>query len=76
MVKHEPSCMRCANYLLGWRSRSPEFPYTDWNIVEKEDIQVGTHAAVDVMQGTAACKGCGRQMTFYCTYGLGYGFTP
>ncbi len=72
-----PSCPRCQKYsyfLTQWRSHSPNFPYEDWDIIEKRDIQVGTHAPVDVFEGKAACKSCKKVYEFYCTYGDGYGF--
>lgn len=68
-------CGKCAFYFYGWRSHSPYFPDNDWEILEKTDIQVGTHASVDVMEGVSACKQCGQKAYFYCSYGDGYGFT-
>jgi hypothetical protein len=68
-------CPTCSSYFNSWRSHSPNFPDYDWDVLEKTDIQVGTHAPVDVMEGIAKCKKCGQQANFYCTYGDGYGFT-
>ncbi len=69
------TCLRCATYFSGWRSHGPDFPYHDWTIIEKTDIQVGTQAAVDVIEGKAACKACGYVGNFSCLYGDGYYFT-
>lgn len=68
------SCTHCSYYFNGWRSHSPEFPDKDWDVVEKRNVLVGTHAEVEVMEGTAKCKYCGRLATFGCTYGDGYLF--
>lgn len=67
-------CPSCSYYFLDWRSHGPDFPFEDWEVVEKREIQVGTHAPVDVFEGTARCKKCGRLSEFFCTYGEGYGF--
>ncbi len=70
------SCPRCDAYFGDWRSGGPWFPERDWDIVQSEDIEVGTHAAVTVMQGIARCRGCGQTADFGCSYGPGYWFTP
>jgi hypothetical protein len=62
-------------YFSGWRSHGPDFPHHAWKIIEKQDIRVGTHADVDVMQGKAACTACGYIAEFSCVYGDGYFFT-
>lgn len=74
MISPTP-CNKCLSYFQGWRSHSPEFPSYDWNVIEKTDIQVGTHAPVDVMEGKATCKSCGMVAIFSCTYGDGYYFS-
>ena len=70
------SCPKCEAFFGDWRSQGPWFPDGDWEIVEKEDIEVGTHAAVTVMQGTAKCRSCGQLASFGCSYGPGYYFSP
>lgn len=74
MPETSEACI-CQYYILTqWRSHGPDFPFNDWDVVERHDIQVGTHAPVDVFEGKAACKKCGKIYEFFCTYGDGYGF--
>jgi hypothetical protein len=70
------SCPRCETYFGEWRSHSPVFPNDDWLIVESQEFEVGTHAAVTVMSGVARCRGCQAEASFDCSYGPGYWFTP
>lgn len=69
-------CARCVGYFGAWRSHGPSFPEDAFEIVEHEDVEVGTHAAVLVMQGTARCRGCGLFAAFGCDYGAGYWLEP
>ena len=68
-------CGTCFSYFFNqWRSHGPDFPERDWDFFEKNPTQVGTHAPVDVFEGKARCRGCGKIAGVYCTYGEGYGF--
>lgn len=68
------NCGTCFPYLNAWSSHSADFPEQDWEIISKEDIQVGTHAPVDVFQGQAICRRCHLLASFSCVYGDGYSF--
>lgn len=65
-------CPSCAGYYGTWRSHGPTFPEGCFEIVDHEDIEVGTHGAVTVMQGVARCRQCGLFAAFGCDYGPGY----
>lgn len=69
-------CPRCAGYFGQWRSHAPSFPDDSFEIIESESFEVGTHAAVTVMQGVARCRGCGLFAAFGCDYGPGYWLRP
>ena len=67
-------CPRCAGYFGDWRSQGPTFPDEPFEILDHEEIEVGTHGAVTVMQGVARCRHCGLFTDFGCDYGPGYWF--
>jgi len=69
------ACPACEAYFGGWRSHGPVFPHQAWEVLESQEFEVGTHAAVTVMSGTARCKACGQLASFDCSYGPGYYFT-
>ena len=69
------SCPACAGYFGDWRSHGPYFPKEDWEVLQSEEFEVGTHGAATVMQGTARCRACGQVAEFGCSYGPGYHFT-
>ena len=71
-----PGCSACAAYFGQWRSHGPSFPDEAFDIVEKREIEVGTHAAVTAMEGLARCRACGQLADFGCEYGPGYWFSP
>ena len=70
------SCPVCAAYFGDWRSNSPSFPESAFEIIEKSEFEVGTHASVTVMEGVARCRTCGQLATFGCEYGPGYHLSP
>ncbi len=70
------SCQTCEGYFGDWRSHGPWFPDEAFEILEKTEFEVGTHAAVTVMEGTARCRACGQSARFGCSYGPGYYLTP
>ena len=69
------SCPACEAYFGDWRSHGPWFPDQHREVLKSEEFEVGTHAAVTVLQGTARCKACGQVADFGCSYGPGYYFT-
>jgi hypothetical protein len=68
------ACKDCKSYFDGWRSHGPYFPDHAWEILEKQELEVGTHATVTVMEGTAKCRACGQLASFGCSMPDGYGF--
>lgn len=68
------ACNDCKSYFGEWRSHGPTFPEHPWEVLEKEEYEVGTHAAVTVMEGTAKCRSCGQLATFAASMPDGYAF--
>ena len=68
------ACRDCQSYFGDWRSHGPYFPDHAWEVLEKEEYEVGTHAAVTVMAGTAKCRACGQLATFSASMPDGYSF--
>ena len=68
------ACTTCQPYFAGWRSHGPTFPEGAWEIMESQEFELGTHAAVSVMEGTAKCRACGQLATFGCSMPDGYAF--
>ena len=68
------SCRACERFFGEWRSHGPDFPHDAWLVVESEEHEVGTHAAITVMTGVAKCRACQGEAIFGCSYGLGYWF--
>jgi hypothetical protein len=70
------SCPTCEAYFGEWRSHGPDFPDGAFEILEKNEFEVGTHASVTVMEGVAKCRTCGQLADFGCSYGPGYHLSP
>jgi hypothetical protein len=70
------SCPVCEAYFGDWRSNGPNFPEGVFEVIEKNEFEVGTHAAVTVMEGVARCHTCSQLATFGCDYGPGYRLSP
>jgi hypothetical protein len=70
------SCPVCEAYFGDWRSHGPDFPAGAFEIIEKNEIEVGTHGAVTMMEGVARCRTCAQLAIFGCEYGPGYWLSP